>query len=411
MKDEIETKSRVLVRALVAMSVGLLLWLPVVHVFFAPQMQAYVHPTKMAPQVEKMLHYQLRHWRDPASRQKVLARLRGSNAEWDFMGRSFLVWALANLSLRQPTKKAQYLAIMDAIIDDTIRLEKAKGMMFFLMPYAKHKPFVMQPPRSQFLDGEIALMMGVRRMIQEHKRYKQLMLARVKVMVARMPKSPTLSLESYPNEAWTFCNTTSLAAIKLSDVLDQTNHEGLFRAWIKRAKEKLIHKPSGLLISAFTLDGKVLQGPEGSSIWMSIHNLMLIDPAFARAQYKLAKSALVRQVMGFAYAKEWPASWKASADIDSGPIVPFLGASAGSSGLAFVAAGALSDHKLLGQLLASLQLAAFPLQTKESLRFLASNQVGDAVMLYSLVQGPLWKKIQRHQSPPNKQKPAKGSEI
>ena len=38
----------------------------------------------------------------------------------------------------------------------------------------------------------------------------------------------------------------------------------------------------------------------------------------------------------------------------------------------------------------SLRLAAFPIQQDESLRFAASNPVGDAVLLYSLTQGPLW---------------------
>jgi hypothetical protein len=27
--------------------------------------------------------------------------MRASNAEWDFMGRSFLVWSLANMGLRE----------------------------------------------------------------------------------------------------------------------------------------------------------------------------------------------------------------------------------------------------------------------------------------------------------------------
>ena len=50
--------------------------------------------------------------------------MRASNAEWDFMGRSFLVWSLANMSLREPASKALYLQTVDQIIEETIRLEE-----------------------------------------------------------------------------------------------------------------------------------------------------------------------------------------------------------------------------------------------------------------------------------------------
>ena len=43
--------------------------------------------------------------------------MRASNAEWDFMGRSFLVWSLANMSLREPQRRQTYLETIDRIID------------------------------------------------------------------------------------------------------------------------------------------------------------------------------------------------------------------------------------------------------------------------------------------------------
>ena len=86
--------------------------------------------------------------------------MRVSNAEWDFMGRSYLVWSLANMSLRDPASKPLYLRTMDQIIDETLQLEKQEGMYFFLMPYAKDRPYLVQPAHSLFLDGEIALMLA-----------------------------------------------------------------------------------------------------------------------------------------------------------------------------------------------------------------------------------------------------------
>jgi hypothetical protein len=371
------------------------LWVPMLSHVMGASWKDYQQPGKLGPETQKLVTYQTDAWTRKSQKKKLLSRMRKSNAEWDFMGRSFVAWSLANLALREPSKRASYLQVIDKIIDETVTLERQKGMHFFLMPYSRRGPFVMQPARSLFLDGEIALMMGMRRMVKEHPEYKRQMRERIGIIVSRMQKSPTLSVESYPDEAWIFCNTVALAAIKVSDALDGTDHNALFAKWVQVAKQKLIHKPSGLLISAYTLKGKVKQGPEGSSIWMAVHNLSLVAPVFARKQYRLARKHLGRTILGFSYSREWPDSWKAGADIDSGMVIPVLGASAGASGLALVGAATFQDRGFLQGLLSSLHLAAFPERTNTTLRFRASNQVGDAVMLYALVQGPMWKAVRK----------------
>jgi hypothetical protein len=42
--------------------------------------------------------------------------MRQSNAEWDFMGRTFLVLSLAEMGLREPYRQREFLAVMDQII-------------------------------------------------------------------------------------------------------------------------------------------------------------------------------------------------------------------------------------------------------------------------------------------------------
>ncbi|MDZ4198401.1 MAG: hypothetical protein U1E27_03855, partial [Kiritimatiellia bacterium] len=97
----------------------------------------------------------------------------------------------------------------------------------------------------------------------------------------------------------------------------------------------------------------------------------------------------------FGYAREWPDSWIGPADVDSGPIVPLLEISAGSSGLAILGAAAFEDTRYLRKLLTSLRYGGFPERKAGRLRFHASNPVGDAVLLYALVQGPLWRETDR----------------
>jgi hypothetical protein len=383
------------VRTLVSLGLASAIWLPSLHLLFRPDVDDYLKTDGIAPRARALAARQMEVWANPAAGHHEIEKMRGSNAEWDFMGRTFLVLAMANMALRDPGGQARYLARIDSIIEETIRVEREKGLYFFLMDYARDRPFVESPPRSLFVDGEIALMLGARRVVSENKRYKRLLRQRVKLIVERMQRGPVKCAESYPDECWMFCNTVALAAVKIADILDRTDHTALFDDWLRTARERLVDPRTGLLISSFTLDGARRDGPEGSSIWMAAHCLELIDEAFARDQYARARRELGGNLLGFGFAREWPRSSEGPADIDSGPIVPLLGASPGSSGLALVGAAAFGDRDYFAELCASLNFAAFPVEEDGTLRFAASNQVGDAVMLYAMVLGPLWREVKR----------------
>jgi hypothetical protein len=364
-----------------------------VHLLFTRPVSDFREPQGLSPKARELAARHLQLWNEPELREHELQKMRASNAEWDFMGRSFLVWSLANMGLRDPGSKPLYLRTMDQIIDETLRIEKENGMFFFLMRYAKRSPYQMKPERSLFVDGEIGLMLAVRRMLEEKPEYRDLMAERVGIITERFNRSPHLLLESYPNQCWTFDHCIALDALKMADYLDGTDHSELIRGWIAMAKQKLVHRESGLLISSFTTDGTPLDGPEGSSIWMVTHSLQILDEQFARDQYERACRELGKTTLGFGYAHEWPKSWVGHADVDSGPIVPVFEISAGSSGMAFIAASTFEDEPFLKALNATVDFAGFPSRKDGRLKYCASNQVGDAALLYSTTLGPLWRKI------------------
>ena len=379
--------------ALISLLVTAFIWLPCVHLFFAPNLDDYVAVDGVAPMARAMAARHLALWTDPALKAEELRKMRGSNAEWDFMGRTYLVLALANMGLREPAMKNEYLDVIDAIIDDTLTIEKERGLYHFLMDYARSSPFVVQPPRSMFIDGEIAMMLGARRMLADKPAYKALLAERIALMISRMQKSPVFSGESYPDECWTFCNTIAVTSIKIADVLDGTDHSTFIGAWLATAKKRLVDPQTGLLVSSYTVDGIHRDGPEGSSICMIAHCLELLDDSLARDQYDRARKELGRTLLGFGYAREWPVTWRGPMDIDSGPVVPGIEASPGASGLAVLAASSFGDREFLSSLITSLEAFAFPRRRNGTLKYCASNQVGDAVLLYAMVQGPLWQKV------------------
>jgi hypothetical protein len=218
-------------------------------------------------------------------------------------------------------------------------------------------------------------------------------------MIERMRASKALVAESYPDECWLFDHAVALAAIRVADYLDGTDHSAFLREWLAAARTNLVHSETGLLISSFTTDAAMLDGPEGSSIWMAAHCLKLVDNEFASDQYRRARKELGREVGGFAWSREWPISARNPMDIDSGMVIPVLDASAGGSGLAFVGASSFKDYAYRTRLQASLDFAGFPLKRNGRLKYCASNQVGDAVLLYSEVLGPIWELLNKKVKP------------
>jgi len=381
-----------------ALLVAAAVWLPCVHLFYKPDVGQYRCKNGVSSKARMVAARHLGIWTDPTLRRLELQKMQNRNPEWHFMSRTFFVLALANMALSDSEYKQQACDIIDAIIDNTIKLEQEKGFEHFLLSYGRVGGGIMHPPRSQFFDGEVALMLGARRLIEEKASYKPLLREQVKVMVSRMSRSPVLCAESYPDECWTFCNTVSLAAIRISDVLDGTDHSEFLSSWVDTASRKLIDHKSGLLISAFGVDGTPAGcgfGPEGSTIWMATHMLQIVNEQFATDQYRLAREKLGRSILGFGYSREWPVDSTGPMDIDSGPVVPFFGASASASGLAIVAAAAFDDTDYFTKLFTSMNFAAFPKESDGELRYQAGNPLGDAVVLYAMVQGPLWNNVKR----------------
>jgi hypothetical protein len=76
-------------------------------------------------------------------------------------------------------------------------------------------------------------------------------------------------------------------------------------------------------------------------------------------------------------------------------VIPGFDVSAGSSGMAFIAAASFQDWNFLQALTTTIDMAGFPSHQHGELKYCASNQVGDAALLYAAVLGPLWERTQK----------------
>lgn len=342
---------------------------------------------------EKLLAEERATLADASREREVRASLRRTNPEWDLMRRMFIGLTLANAAERDADHRHELLADLDALADGLVEEDDRQGPRGFLLPYGQTRPF-RGDEHSIFADGEIAIVLAAREVVDPgataaHRGALDVRVARIE---SAMNASPSRSGESYPDEAWTFCNTTALAALKLYDASRGTDHRAYAARWLDWAKAHLVEPRTGLLVSSYRYDGSWLDGPEGSSLFMAAQNLLLWDDAFARDQWSRAKQSLVFDIAGFSLAREWPRAEASAMDVDSGPVIPLLDASPGASGLAILGAASFGDERTKRGLLRSLRFAAFPEDTKDGMRFAGASSMGDAVVGYALHVGPLWDK-------------------
>ena len=319
-----------------------------------------------------------------------LLALRWMNPEYDLMARTFTALALGDLAIAWPDLwRDRALAALDAMIADTARQVSDRGPAWFLLPYWGYRDNRGER-RSLFVDSELLLMRAIRRFLGEDPAHAAASAELVSAIARTLVAAPAGMVESYPDECWVFDHASALVALKITAAMDGDTHADLRARWLETARSRLIDADTGMIVSATDWDGRVVQGPEGSTIWMTAHMLRLVDPDFARQQYTLARTLLGCAPLGFGYAREWRWGHSGHADVDSGPIVPLLGASPSSSGMAILAARSFGDLAFAAALDASLALAAGPHEADGKLVYRASNAVGDAVILAGLSTGPLW---------------------
>ena len=125
----------------IALAIAAGLWLPSMHLLFKPHMDEYLSDTGISSKARALAARHLALWSDPELRAEEIAKMRRNNAEWDFMARTFFVLALGNMALRESGARGEYLEIMDAIIDETIRLEQENGANYFLIFFGSFRHF------------------------------------------------------------------------------------------------------------------------------------------------------------------------------------------------------------------------------------------------------------------------------
>ena len=199
------------------------LWLS--PVLFVPDVEPFFSPA-MPQDVRGQLNHLYYIMENPARRRAALEELRRQNPEWDCIAQTFFAYALANVALKYPAERKRALACMDVLIEETVKVPWRE----FLLSYGRDREFVHKPESSLMVDGELSLLIGLRRLVRDEPgyRHRDEHERLVQLCVEAMEASPVLCAESYPDECWLFCNGLALASIKVFDVVEGTDHSDLF---------------------------------------------------------------------------------------------------------------------------------------------------------------------------------------
>lgn len=337
-------------------------------------------------------------WLDPTrgtAPPAAVADLRRLNPEYDLMARTFAVLALSDRALSDPEQAPLLVAAMDAILLDTLVRDAAAGPEAWLLPYGQVGGWT-GSGQSLFVDTELLVMLGARRLVADNDpRWADAFADQQASVVSHLAQPGVPFAESYPDEAWLFDHAMALVGLRLAEALEGVDHGALRKAVVAALETTQRDAATGLLNSSFSLSGAVRDGPEGSSLWFASTALRLSDPRLAAEQYDSARRALGGVFLGWGYSREWPRGRGGQQDVDSGPLVPGLQASASASGLAIAASAAAGDRVWGRQLERALGAAEVCMWGVPFLREMADNAVGNAVLLWGLGFGPTWAEIER----------------
>ncbi|WP_330253570.1 hypothetical protein OG874_02870 [Nocardia sp. NBC_00565] len=190
-------------------------------------------------------------------------------------------------------------------------------------------------------------------------------------------------LAAYPGQAWPVDNVVAVAALRLHDRIVGSRFESVIAEWLTSARAHL-DPATGLLPHQAT---PVLEGARGSSQSVIQRFLPEIDAAWAGEQYSAFRRLFVDTPLGLPGVREYPHGRNGTGDVDSGPLI--LGVSASATVVAIGAARAHGDRSLAGPLTGLGESLGVPVTLGNSKRYaFGALPIGDAFLAWSFAVPP-----------------------
>ncbi|MFV0450663.1 MAG: hypothetical protein ACK5LS_00220 [Propioniciclava sp.] len=203
-------------------------------------------------------------------------------------------------------------------------------------------------------------------------------------IMADVEASPTGVLSSYPGGYWPVDTVVALAAVARADATVGVDGAAAgIAAW--QEKVAPLRDANGLLVHRTAEDGTPIDSARGSS--QSIIQVFWpdLDPAGAPAEWQRFHAAFVDRQAGLVGVREYPRGDQRSGDIDSGPLI--LGVSASASAVTLGAARRAGALDLARGLDAEAEVLGLGWDTATHRRYAGGLMpIGDAFLAWSRTQ-------------------------
>jgi len=194
-------------------------------------------------------------------------------------------------------------------------------------------------------------------------------------------------IETYPNAVWPADFIIGIAALRLHDNIFEPKFSDVIAEWLKECEKRLDTETGLIPHSANPNTGYSAEGARGSSQSLILRFLYVIDEDFAKEQYLIFKKLFVKTLFGLPCVREYPINASGTKDIDSGPVILGIGASATIVTLG--TARTFNDFNLAKSLEQTFETFGLPRRYDSKKKYLFGNlPIGDAFLVWSKVATP-----------------------
>lgn len=365
------SRTAAVIRTLYAFSASLLtLLLTLANVrLHIPAARAYTY-RQVGPDVVPQLQYL-----GEALRQGAGARMQGLFPEGYFFSHVLYGLSWVEVGVRQPARAPLR----------TEALDEARWALEQLEGSAGRAPFDLEldPPYGVFYTGWTTwLRGGIVRLDRTDVATTARFVADCEALAAAFEGSETPFLPAYPGQAWPVDSVVAIAALRLHDAMLPPRYTDVVGDWLAAARTRLDPATGLLPHRVDPQTGALLEGTRGSSQSVIQRFLVDVDPTWARGQYLLFRRQFVVSPMVVVGVREYPPGEAGLGDVDSGPLIG--GVSASATVVTLGAAQVHGDRTLAAPILHQSEGLGFPVEVGETKRYaLGVLPVGDAFLVWS----------------------------
>lgn len=320
------------------------------------------------------------------SPEEVLNEMPGGigsqfQGEWAMYSCSMLSAALTNISILYPDEREKSVEQIDKLIEIVMSPEVRK----YDAARWDEDPLESWDSEKSHMSylSILAWMISGYKTAGGDDKYDDLYYKLCSTLNWRMKESPTLNLQTYPNEA-VYVPDMLVTLVALSNFTWQCDDRYLstVNEWLNKAKKEWTDKETGILKSFLDYNGTELSELiKGSYTALICYYLTFVDKDFAHEQYELLKKHFMQRSPFAGIREYYDRKCWLEMDIDSGPIIFNLS----PSGTAFAigAATYFGDTDFRNKLLETGEIAGSTVRGWNTNHYLLANMalVGEAITL------------------------------